>query len=353
MSGPCLTISLAEIARLVQGKIRGDDQLEIRGVAPFEEASPKDISLAADAKYLNRIGESEAGALIVPMTCDAADGNMVLVENPRAAFAKIMACFYPQAKPGDSVSDKANIGEHLSVGQDVQIGPFVSIGNHVSIGNRVAIHPGAVLGDGVTVGNDVVIEPNVVIMERCRIGNRVVIHAGTVIGTDGFGFAQEGERHLKIPQTGNVVIGDDVEIGANNTIDRATFGSTRIGNGVKTDNLVHVAHNVIVGDHTLLIAQVGIAGSVTIGKHVILAGQVGVAPHVVIGDHVMVGPQSGIAKSIPDNQVVTGTPGMPHKHFLKVQRIIQSLPDLRKRILHLEKKLKKPEMGRRISNGDL
>ena len=331
-------ITLAELAELVHGNIRGDAQVEISGVAPFEVATEKDISLASEAGFLNRIGESKAGALLVPMACEAAVGNLVRVENPRAAFARIMAFFYPPAKPRAVVSDKADIGEHVSMGKDVQVGPFVSIGNHVVIGHRVLIHPGVVLGDGVRVGNDVVIEPNVVVTERCCIGNRVLIHAGTVIGTDGFGFAQEDERHVKIPQTGNVVIGDDVEIGANNTIDRATFGSTRIGNGVKTDNLVHVAHNVTVGDHTLLIAQVGIAGSVRIGKHAILAGQVGVAPHVTIGDHVMVGPQSGIAKSIPDNQVFTGSPGMPHKQFLKVQRIIQDLPDLRKRVLHLEKK---------------
>ncbi len=340
MSIARLKLSLAEIAKLVQGEIRGDDQIEICGVAPFEEASGQDISLAGEAKFLKRIGESKAGALIVPMTCDADDGNLVLVENPRAAFAKVMAHFHPQAKPSDVVSDKAHIGEHVSMGGNVQICPFASIGNHVTIGNRVIIHTGVVLGDGVTVGDDVVMEPNVVIMERCCIGNRVLIHAGTVIGSDGYGFAPEGEQYLKIPQTGNVVIGNDVEIGANNTIDRATFGSTRIGNGVKTDNLVHVAHNVTVGDHTLLIGQTGIAGSATIGKHTILAGQTAVAPHITIGDHVMVGPQSGIAKSIPDNQVVTGSPGMPHKTFLKVQRIIQNLPDLRKRLLGLEKKLK-------------
>jgi UDP-3-O-[3-hydroxymyristoyl] glucosamine N-acyltransferase len=344
MSVAQITISLAEIAELVQGNLRGDDHMEISGVAPFEEACGQDISLAAEAKFLNRMGESGAGALIVPMTCDSDQGNLVLVENPKAAFAKVMARFYPQPKPSDTISDRADIGAHVSMGSDVQIGPFVSIGEHVSMGHRVTLHPGVVLGDDVCLGDDVVIEPNVVIMDRCHIGNRVLIHAGTIIGTDGYGFAPEGEAYLKIPQTGNVVIGNDVEIGANNTIDRATFGSTRIGNGVKTDNLVHVAHNVTVGDNTLLIAQVGIAGSVTIGQHTILAGQSAVVPHVSIGDNVMVGPQSGIAKSIPDNQVVTGSPGMPHRTFLKVQRIIQSLPDLRKRILRLEKKLKKIEI---------
>ena len=341
MSAAPITLSLAEIAEMVRGEIRGDDQIEISGVAPFQEATGRDISLAAEAGFLNRMGESRAGAFIVPVTCPEIDGNLVLVENPRAAFAKIMARFHPQAEPCDAVSDKAHIGKHVSMGGQVQIGPFVSIGDRVVIGHRVTLHPGVVLGDGVTVGDDSVIESNVVIMERCRIGDRVLIHAGTVIGGDGFGFAQENGCHVKIPQTGNVVIGDDVEIGANNTIDRGTFGSTRIGNGVKTDNLVHVAHNVTVGDHTLLIAQVGIAGSVSIGKHVILAGQVGVVPHVAIGDHVMVGPQSGIAKSIPDNQVVTGSPVMPHKLYLKVQGILHNLPDLRKRILRLEKKLDK------------
>ncbi len=257
-----IIISLAEICELVQGNLRGNPQVEIGGVAPFEEACEQDISLAADAKFLNRIDKSRAGALIVPMTCDSDQGNLVLVENPKAAFARVMARFYPQPKPSDTISDRADIGEHVSMGSDVQIGPFVSIGKHVTMGHRVTLHPGVVLGDDVTVGNDVVMEPNVVIMERCRIGNRVLIHAGTIIGTDGYGDAPEGEAYLKIPQTGNVVIGNDVEIGANNTIDRATFGSTRIGNGVKTDNLVHVAHNVTVGDNTLLIAQAGVAGSV-------------------------------------------------------------------------------------------
>ena len=333
--------SLADIAKLVGGEARGDAHLEISGIAPFEEASAHDIALAAEAKYLNRIDACGAGALIVPTTCEATRGNLVLVENPRAAFAKVMALFYPPARPRDDINERASIGRKVSMGSPVQIGPFVTIGDHAVIGDRVILQPGVVLGEGVIIGDDVTIGANVVIAERCRIGSRVLIHAGTVIGADGYGFAEAGQDYLKIPQTGNVIIGDDVEIGANNTIDRATFGSTRIGNGVKTDNLVHVAHNVSVGDHTLLIAQVGIAGSVTIGKHVILAGQVGVAPHVTIGDSVMVGPQSGIAKSIPENQVVTGTPGMPHGLFLKVQRIIQTLPDLRKRLLRLEKKIDK------------
>ena len=335
-----LSLRLAQIAELVQGKISGDDQIVISGVAPFDQASHTDIAMAAEATYMHRIEECQAGALIVPKTCPVTTGNLLLVENPRVAFAKVMAHFYPVPRSKDKISKTARIGEHVSLGRQVEIGDFVTIGDRVKLGDRVILGPGVVLGDHVLIGADTTIAANVVIQAHCRLGKRVLIQAGTVIGSDGFGFAQEAGRHLKIQQTGNVIIGDDVEIGANNCIDRGTFGSTRIGNGVKTDNLVHVAHNVVVGDHSLLIAQAGIAGSVTIGKHVILAGQAGVVPHVTIGDRAVVGPQSGVGKSVPDNHVVTGSPAMPHRLFLKVSQTLQSLPDIRKRVLRLEKKLR-------------
>ena len=335
-----LSMRLAEIAELVQGKIKGDDQITISGVAPFDQARPTDIAMAAEANYMKQIDVSQAGALIVPETCPATTANLLVVKNPRAAFAMVMAHFHPVPLPQGKISNNVRMGQHVSMGKQVEIGDFVSIGNHVNLGDRVILGPGVVLDDHVSIGDDTAVAANVVIKAHCRLGCRALIQAGTIIGSDGFGFAQEDDRHLKIPQTGNVIIGDDVEIGANNTIDRGTFGSTRIGNGVITDNLVHVAHNVVVGDHTLLLAQLGIAGSVSIGKNTIIAGQVGVAPHVTIGDYVMVGPQSGVGKSIADKQVFTGTPAMPHRLFLKVSQIIQSLPDLRKRILSLEKKLR-------------
>ncbi|NVM57023.1 MAG: UDP-3-O-(3-hydroxymyristoyl)glucosamine N-acyltransferase, partial [Desulfobacterales bacterium] len=188
-----------------------------------------------------------------------------------------------------------------------------------------------------------VVHPNVAILERCQIGNRVVIHAGSVIGSDGFGFASDGDRYYKIPQTGIVHIDDDVEIGACNTIDRATFGRTWIKRGVKTDNLVHIAHNVVVGEDTVLVAQVGISGSVTIGNHAILAGQAGVAQHVTIGNRVTIGPQSGVTRSISDGQIVSGTPGMPHRLWLKTCNIIPKLPDMKKKIRELEMRIEKLE----------
>jgi UDP-3-O-[3-hydroxymyristoyl] glucosamine N-acyltransferase len=223
----------------------------------------------------------------------------------------------------------------------VTIGPTVVIGDQVTVGDRVWLHPGVVIGNNVTIGNDVTIHPNATILERCTMGDRVIIHAGTVIGSDGFGYAPDGKCYHKIPHTGIVQIDDDVEIGANNTIDRASFGKTHIGRGVKTDNLVHVAHNVIVGENTVLVAQVGISGSVTIGENVILAGQAGVAGHLTIGNGAIVGPQTGVGKSVPDGQIVSsGIPEMPHKLWLRVQRLIPKLPEFSKRLSGLEKNFK-------------
>ena len=336
-------IRLGEIAEIIQGRVVGNKNREISGAAPFEAACESDISFAAEAKFLNRLVDSNAGALIVPRSCGSTARDLILVENPKAAFARVMGLFYPPAEPVWSISDNVHLGEAFTRGEAVAIGPFVCIGNHVTLGDRVHIHPNVTIGDDVVIGNDVVIESHVAILERCIIGDRVIIHAGTVIGSDGFGFAADGEVYVKIPQTGNVVIENDVEIGANNTIDRATFGSTWIRQGAKTDNLVHIAHNVEVGEHTVIVAQVGIAGSVTVGKHVILAGQVGVSQQLTIGDGVIVGPQAGVAKSVADNEVISGTPGIPHRLWLKVQRIVQKLPELRKTVSSLEKRMKKLE----------
>jgi UDP-3-O-[3-hydroxymyristoyl] glucosamine N-acyltransferase len=204
------------------------------------------------------------------------------------------------------------------------------IGNNVTVGHRITLRPNVVVGDNVVMGNDVRIYPNVTILERCTIGNRVIIHAGTVIGSDGFGFAPDGKKYYKIPHTGIVRIDDDVEIGAGNTIDRATFGKTWIKRGVKTDNLVHIAHNVTVGEDSVLVAQVGISGSVTIGKNAILAGQAGVAGHLILGDDVTVVSQAGVAKSVPSGETVSGSPAITHRQWLRMQRILPKLPELKK-----------------------
>ncbi len=339
-----MKISLAKIAEVVGGRLKGNAETIITGIAPFDEASSDHITFADNKKLLKKINETNAGAVIVPSGFEESLKNIIIVDNPRVGFAKIIDLFHPPSRPNysnstDGICSNAHIGNNFVCGKNVSIAPFVVIGNNVVLGKNVILHPNVVIGNDVVVGNDILIYPNVTILERCRIGNRVTIHAGSVIGSDGYGFAPDGDKYYKIPQTGIVQIDDDVEIGACNTIDRATFGKTWICRGVKTDNLVQIAHNVTVGENTLLVAQVAIAGSVIIGKHVTIAGQAGIAGHITIGDNATVGPKAGVAKSVPDNQVVSGVPEMPHKLWLRVHRILPRLPELSKKVSKIEKKL--------------
>ncbi len=334
-----MQVSLSEIARMVGGTLEGDADKRISGAAPFDEATKDEITWAGSVKFLKRMRTTRAGAIITPAYFYDPDHNLIRVDNPELAFARVLENLYPELLPTGGISPKACIGDDFSCGSDTFIAPGVVIGNRVVLGNRVTLHPNVVLGDHVTVGDDVVICPNVTILERCLIGSRVRIDAGTVIGSDGFGYAPHGEKYYKIPQLGIVQIEDDVEIGAGNTIDRAAFGKTRICRGVKTDNLVHVAHNVTVGENTVIVAQVGIAGSTALGKHVILAGQAGIAGHIEIGDNAIVGPQSGVARSIDPGQVVSGSLEMPHSQWLRVQRTIPKLPELMKTVKQIKKRL--------------
>ena len=339
-----MKVPISKIAALVQGTLIGDSNTVISGAAPFEQAGNSEITVAGNAKFLKKMSDCLAAAIIVPRDVTAGAHNLVQVDNPMVAFAKILQYFHPPVQPQTGIHAGAVIGPEFTHGQGLAVGPTVVIGRHVSVGDRVWLHPGVVIGDKVVMGDDVVIHPNVTIQERCIIGNRVSIHAGTVIGSDGFGFAPDGHCYHKIPHTGIVQIDDDVEIGANNAIDRGTFGKTHIGRGVKTDNLVHIAHNVSVGANTVLVAQVGISGSVTIGKNAILAGQAGVAGHLTIGDGATVGPQTGVGRPVPDGQIVSsGIPEMPHRMWLRVQRLIPKLPEFSKRLSGLEKRFKRLE----------
>ncbi|MFC1488643.1 UDP-3-O-(3-hydroxymyristoyl)glucosamine N-acyltransferase [Thermodesulfobacteriota bacterium] len=338
-----MEVSLAKIAKLVGGEVTGDLKKKIRGVAPFDDAAGDDITLAGKASYLKRIDTTDAGAVIVPMDFQGSSKSIVRVENPQLAFARALNFFHPPSKREVGINKSAHIGHRFACGKDISIAPFVVIQDNVTLGDRVTLHSGVVIGDDVVIGNDVEIYPNVTILDRCRIGNRVTINAGTVIGSDGFGFAPDGEKYYKIPQTGIVQIDDDVEIGACNTIDRAAFGKTWIKSGTKTDNLVMIGHNVTVGENTILISQVGISGSTTIGRNAVLAGQAGISGHLTIGDNVVIGPKAGIIKSIPDGEVVSGSPEMPHRLWLRVHRIIPRLPELKKRLLEVEKRLRKME----------
>jgi len=335
-----MEMSLACLGQAVGGEVAGDSEKMIRGIAPFDAAGTHDITFADSPKVLKRINSTLAGAVIVPLHFNQdVSVNLIKSENPRLAFAKILHLWFPKVRSFQGISQQASIGRNVSFGADVAVGPTAVILNNATIGSRVTIHPQVVIGDGVRIGDDVEIYPHVAILDRCVIGNRVILHAGTVIGSDGFGFVPDGEKHYKIPQVGIVQIDDDVEIGACNTIDRATFGKTWIRQGVKTDNHVHIAHNVVVGENTLIVGQVGIAGSAKIGKNVILAGQAGIAGHITIGDGVTVGPQAGVTRSVANGEVVSGTPEMPHRLWLRVSQIIHNLPELKKRIADLEKRL--------------
>lgn len=347
-----MAYTLEELARQVQGEVVGNPERRIAGAGPFDSSGPEQITWAADKKFCRRILETAAGAVIVPEDFSTEGKDLIRVAHPEVAFAWILALFHPPRRPAPGIRPSARIGEGLTCGRDVSVGECAVVGEGVFLGDRVCIGAGVYIGDGVSIGPDTVIYPNVTILERSRIGARVAIHSGTVIGSDGYGYASDGKVHHKIVHTGIVRIDDDVEIGACNTIDRAKFGETRIGRGVKTDNLVHIAHNVLVGEGTLLVAQAGVAGSVTIGRQAILAGQTGVAPHLNIGDGAIAGPQAGLGKDLEPGQIVYGSPALPYRTWLKVNRALPRLPDLAKQVADLRRRLAALEGGGKTAEPD-
>ncbi len=337
--------TLQQIAEFVKGELSGDPERVILGIAPIEQATIEDISFADRGRNLKKVPQSKAAAVLVPSDADVSGPNLIRVANPRLAFARVAALFYSPSLPDKGCHSSVCTGRDCKLGQDIAIAPGVVMGNNVTIGDRVALYPNVVVGDDVIIGDDTVIYPNAAILERCRIGRRVIIHSGSVIGSDGFGFVPDENGHFqKIPQTGIVQIDDDVEIGANNTIDRATFGRTWIQAGVKTDNLVHIAHNVTIGKDSAIAGQVGFAGSSTIGSHVAIAGQAGVGGHLTVADGVTIGPQAAVAQSIVSPQTVSGTTlAMPHRTWLRLQRILPDLPRMQKDLRALQQALARLE----------
>lgn len=334
-----MELKTAEIAERLKGVLEGPRDLIIRGVAGIREAQAGEITFVANPRYASDAAETKASAILVrqdwakPTSAPA----LIRVPNPDDAFAEVARWFAPPPPPVyRGVHPTAVVDPTARLGVDVSIGPYCVIEAGAHIGDRTVLRAHCYVGHDVRIGCDGLLYPFVSIRERCVIGDRVILHNGVVIGSDGFGYTvdAQGVRH-KIPQLGIVVIGDDVEIGANTTIDRARFGRTRIGNGVKIDNLVQIAHNVVVGDHSVIVAQVGVAGSTEIGKGVVLAGQVGVAGHLSIGDRVMVGAQSGIAKDIPPGEVWRGSPARPIREMMEIEAIVYRLPKLREQLQKL------------------
>ena len=340
-----MVLKLAEIAARVGGEVIGNGEVEIAGVAKIEEAKKGEITFLANRKYAKFLKHTGASAVIVPEGINEAGGKPLLrARNPYFTFLKTVVLFYPpQPLLEKGIHKTAIIGEGTELGEDVSIGPYVVVGKECKIGDRTILMPGVVVGDNVTIGNDCVFHANVCLREKIVIGNRVVLHNGVVVGSDGFGFAPEGGKYYKIPQVGTVVIEDDVEIGANSTIDRATLGETRIKKGAKLDNLIQVGHNCTIGENTVIAAQTGLSGSTKIGNGVRVGGQVGFAGHMEIGDGAAVGAQAGVTKSVPPGVMVSGYPARPHREELRIEAIIQQLPQLFKEIKNLGKRLYKLE----------
>ena len=335
---------LNEIASFVNGKVSGDPQVEIENIRGIDEAGVGDLTFIANPKYKNMLETTSASAILVSPGTEAADKNLIIVEDPYIALGKVLELFYPEDLDPPKVSKETFIEESVVVSEDATIYPGVYIGRGARIEHRVILHPGVYIGRHAVIGADSILYPNVVVYRRCIIGRRVILHAGVVIGSDGFGFARPGQANIKIPQVGIVQIDDDVEVGANTTIDRGTIDKTWIKRNVKIDNLVQIAHNVVIGENSVIVSQVGISGSTKLGKSVILGGQAGLIGHLNIGDYVMVGAQSGVHDDVPSNQIVSGSPHLPHRQWLRVESCISHLPEMRKTVTSLLKRVEELEI---------
>ena len=336
-------ISLAQIHDVVGGDIVGSADTTITNLASLEEAGPNDLTFLTGDRMLTMSAPITAGALLAHRRLTEITKPHIVVGNPTLAFAQVAQAFFCSRSHPRGIAKTVVRGLDTQIGLDVSIWPGVTLGDRVTIGARVTLYPNVFVGDDTSIGDDTLIYPNVVVREGCTIGARVIIHSGTVVGSDGFGYVQNQGRHYKIPQLGGVTIEDDVELGANVTVDRATLGQTVIGQGTKVDNLVQIAHNVTIGAHSILVAQVGIAGSTRVGHHVMIGGQAGLADHIVIGDQVMIAARAAANRSIDHNQIVSGAPAMPHEVWLKAQAVIPRLPELRQAVRTLQERMKQLE----------
>lgn len=329
--------TLKELAQLVGGRIIGDENIPVNDVGTLEESESGAITFLSNPKYRTLVFQTKASALVSGEEIEGITIPQLVVKEPYLAFAKIVAKFHPPVHPDWGVDGRAYVSKTAHLGKDSHLGPFCHIDNSVQIGNRVHIYPHVYIGQGSVILDDTVVYANVSIYHHTQIGKRCIVHSGAVIGADGFGFAKDGLKNIKIQQIGHVEIGDDVEIGANTTIDRAALGVTRIGSGTKIDNLVQIAHNVHIGENCLIVSQAGISGSTHIGSNVTIAGQVGIIGHLTIGDYAMIGAQSGIAKDVPQHAVVSGTPALNHLDWLKAVAVFKELPEMKRLLNELKR----------------
>lgn len=339
--------TLSELAELVNGSLHGEGDCQVGALCSISNAGPGDLSYLDNKKFEKELSATKAGCVLVDREIETPEAlNIIRVDQPLAAWAAILELFHPRKPLFEGVSVDAHIGEGVSIGEGVGIGPGAWIGDGAAIGAGTEIYPGVTIGPAAVIGENSLIYPGVHIYHDCSIGSRVIVHSGAVIGADGYGFAQvntgddsEPVVHKKVQQIGNVVIEDDVEIGANTTIDRAALDTTLIARGTKIDNQVVIGHNVQTGRHCLLVSQVGIAGSARLGDYVTLAGQVGVGGHLEIGDGTIVGGQGGVMRSLEGGNVYLGTPALPAMTTKRIYAVMEKLPEYRRRISRLEKRI--------------
>ena len=330
--------SLRELAEILHGEVLGDPEIIVTGVTNIEDAGAADITFAVE-QHLGKAAASQAAAVIIPSGVSEFSRPAIMVANPRAAFSTLLTLFAPPVQVTREVHPTAVIGADVTLGDNVAIMPYVVIDSGAAVGDNTVIYPHSYIGRNVTIGADSLLHSNVSVYENCRLGNRVVLHSGAVVGSDGFGFVTLGGQHQKVPQVGNVVVGDDVEIGAHSAIDRATTGSTVVGKGTKIDNFVHLAHNVTVGENCFFVAFAGIAGSAKIGNNVTFAGQSGCLGHITVGDNCVFAGRAAPTGDVPPNSFYAGFPARPHREWLKAEAAARKTPELLRTIKELEKRM--------------
>jgi UDP-3-O-[3-hydroxymyristoyl] glucosamine N-acyltransferase len=329
----------AEIAKLLGGEVLGDASLVLKGFAPADRAQPGDLTFAENENYLARAEQSAASAIIIAATVTASRKTLIRVANARIAFAKVLPLFFPEPVFAAGIHPTAIVPASAQVDPTAHIGPYCVLGEKVRIGARSVLQGLNSIGADCVIGEDTKLFPNVTLYPHSEVGNRVRLHSGTVVGADGFGYVLDNGIHRKVPQIGTAIICDDVELGANVTVDRGALGPTIVGKGTKIDNLVQIGHNVTVGEHCIIVAQVGVAGSTKMGNYVILGGQAGLVGHLKIGNRVSVAGQAGVINNIPDGGKWLGSPAQPDRQAKRQMIALQQLPELVHRVKELEKRL--------------
>ncbi|SHI57461.1 UDP-3-O-[3-hydroxymyristoyl] glucosamine N-acyltransferase [Malonomonas rubra DSM 5091] len=334
-----MSATLQQLAELIGAELQGDPTLEIRRVFPIDQAQAGDITFVANPKYLSKLKDCQASAVIVAPGLEAPDMNLLVTENPYLAFAKILTFLQGESTAPKGIMQGAHVAETAELGDGVSVYPGAVIGENVKVGAGTVLHPGVVVYADVVIGENCLLHAGAIVREGCRLGNRVILQPSAVIGADGFGFAPDGSSYYKIPQVGIVVLEDDVEIGACSCVDRAAMGVTRIGRGTKFDNLVQIGHNADIGEDCLLVSHCGVAGSSKVGNHCTFGGQTAVAGHVTVGDNVTLGGRTGVTGNVDSNQLLSGLPPVPHKEWLKMTMSLPKVPEMRKELQKLKKRL--------------